>query len=677
MSSLKRSEVDAVADAVVDWAEARKLHRPFRGAAERFDELFKGKLPAEALDALYGQCVLSRVTASAKNRRKCIRESREEYVESFAGLVQQLLQQPWQMAVFRVVELHGGDRLTVRIDEGGQETGAERVLMSPTVEDLYRRGERLFGSLLIDAGEELHTFGGVFYYKAFDEDDIRQFARTADSAMYRNKGLRAVLSAYPVEFVGLYAFAMQPRSQMAGEEMRYCQSRADMGGESFENLAAGLPDLEADHKPPFFRLSSEAVAMSESGFSHNFVVVGDEARQTAWLYSFLRSGYGNGRTALESFIRFPEEPDLGVSMAMLSAMNTLLSYESEAARLEREIIPENTPEQMAFIEQLNKAIGRLSQAFNAGRPIDQRFIEKVAAEEGVDPAELSKFYSQLGTEAKSEQIQKDFFGISPEKMQRILYGSLDDIADIVEIRKPHKVNPEDAPVLASAVHLIQILASEGPIKTVPYSGNLPKEVADRFSLQPVRGEESVPHLHLARVLLELSGTIEHSGGYFHLAGQGTELFDGSPDIVKNLDVAELYLVLLTNFLREFNWEYLYQQNEVEVPLVRTAAPFLLHSLRSLPDITARQVNRVLLQAFPAVVQEINARLAEHYAAEPLDVEEVSEITEDAVYSQFFMQLLQMFGLAETAKRQRSASAATRWRLTPLFEQVFDWKIPAF
>ncbi|MFW5712884.1 MAG: hypothetical protein ACOCZA_13160 [Spirochaetota bacterium] len=677
MSSLKRSEVDAVGDAVIDWAESRKLHRPFRGAVERFDELFKGALPAEALDALYGQCVLSKVTASAKNRRKCVRESREQYVESFAGLLQQLLQQPWQMAVFRVVKLHGGGRLTVRIVEEEPEAGDERVMMSPTVEDLYRRGERLFGSLLIDAGEELHTFGGVFYYQAFDEDDIRQFARTADAAMYRSKGLQAVLSAYPVEFVGLYAFARQPRSRMAGEEMRFCQSRASMAGLSFEDLAAERPDLEADRKPPFFRLSSEATAAGESGFSHNFVVVGDDSRQVAWLYSFLRSGYDAGRAALQPLLEFPAEPDFRLSVGMVSAMEALLSFETGVEQIERELVTENTPEQAAFIENLNRAIGRLSHAANTGQQIDQRFIEQVAAEEGIDPADLARLSSQLGTEEKSKQLRNDFFGISPEMMQRILYGGWEDITDIVEIRKPLNVKAEDAPVLASAAGLIELLASEGPIGEVPYSGNLPKEVADQFSLQPVRGEESVPYLHLARILLELSGIIEHSEGFFRLTGQIGELFEGSRDSENKLDIPQLYLTLLNDFMEKFNWEYLYEMNAVEMPLVRVATPFLLHTLRSLPDITARRVNQVLLQAFPSVVQEITTRLAEHYDSEPLGLEEVSEITEDAVYSQFFMQLLQMFGLAKTAKRQRSASAATRWRLTSLFEQVFDWKIPAF
>lgn len=667
---------------MIDWAEARKLHRPFRGTAERFDELFKGSLPAEALDTLYGQCVLSRVTASAKNRRKCIRESRERYVESFAGLLQQLLQRPWQMAVFRVVRLHGGNKLTVRIVEGGERPGegvfeTERVLMSPTVEDLYRRGERLFGSLLIDAGEELHTFGGVFYYQAFDEDDIRQFARTADAAMYRNKGLRAVLSAYSLEFVGLYAFATQPRSEMGGEEMRFCQSRVSMAGQSFEDLAAGLPDLEADRKPPYFRLSLEAAAMGESGFSQNFVAVGDDSRQVVWLYSFLRSGYTKGRAALQPLIEFSEEPEWSVSVAMVSALEELLGFESEVEQIEREMMPEDAPEQMAFIESLNRAVGRLSQAINAGRQIDQRLIEEVAVEEGVDPSELAKVSSQIGAEASSAQTREDFFGMSPEMMQRILYGGWEDITDIVEIRQPRKVKADDAPVLACAVGLMEMLVSEGPIRAVPYSGNLPKEVADQFSLQPVRGEESVPYLHLARILLELTGTIEHADGFFRLAGQGSELFDGPPADVRQVDLARLYHDLLTVFIEKFNWEYLYEMNEVEVPLVRISAPFLLHTLRSLPDITARRVNQVLLQAFPSAVQEINARLAEHSDAEPLSFEEVSEITEDAVYSQFFMQLLQMFGLAKTAKRQRSASAATRWRLTPLFEQIFDWKIPAF
>ncbi len=722
-----------MAGAIVDWAEDKKLSRPFHGAASRFDELFEGNLSTEDLDGLYAQCVLSRVTASAKNVRKCIRRSREQYVESFAALMERLLQRPWQMAVFRVVELHGDGRQTISVlerdgmageaGEAGPEGSAgpqkpagaamkpgaadeageagrskaaapgERVLVSPTVEALYKRGERLFGSLLIDAGEELYTYGGVFFYRAFDDEDFRQFARGADAALYRSKGLGAVLSAYPAEFIGLYAFATQPRSELGGEEMRYCQSRVGLEGRSFEELAAGLQDLDVDRKAPFFRLSLKDAAMSESGFSSSFVAVGDESRQVVWLYSLLRSGYEHGRAALQPLLEFPEEPEVNLSSGMLSAMDSLLGFTIEAERIEKEMLPEDSPEQATFIESVNRAADRLSQAVNAGRKIDQRLIEQLAAEEGIDPAALEELSSQLSAEASSgqssgqsseqslgqssEQIRQDFFGLSQEMMRRLLLGGWDEITDIVELRKPQHVGPEEAPVLACAVQLLHILEAEGPIKEVSSSGNLPKDVADRFSLQPDRGEEGVPHLQLARILLELSGIIEHSEGEFRLPGQGAEPFDGPHTRVSKLDMGELYFELLKNFIGEFNWEYLYEYNVVEVPLVRGAVVFLLHVLRSLPVITARKVNQVFLQAFPAVEQDITNRLSEHSQAETPGFEEISQITEDAVYSQFFMQLLLMFGLATTEKQQRTTSAATRWRLTPLCEKVFNWKIPAF
>jgi len=577
------------------------------------------------------------------------------------------------MSVFRVRALRGGAEFDIETVAGEGQAPSEHILYSPGLQELYTQGQRLFGALLVDTGGLLQAFGPIFYYRSIHEDDIRQFALSIDPVRYRSKGISAALSAHPETFISLFRYADKPRSMIGQEEMQYCRSRIDIESMDFGTIPE---DLMVEKEGRYFRIREKESESEESNYPRSYTVVGDEERGEAWLYSFLPSAYRRGREKLESILSFPEEPEFKVGMTMLIALRDLLDFTTDFEYIEEAVEPPVSEEHKAFTERLNRALRRMQQAEWEGTSIDEDFIKELAEEEDLDPTEFSAFKNQLDEKLNREQTRKDFFGLTPAMMHKILYKPVHEIPEIVELRAPESIQFGDSVLLDSAAALLKILAHEGPIKEVYASRNLPKDVVQRFSRRSVRGEESLPNLHLARTLLEIAGPIDHSSDYFRLSEQGLELF-GCGEDVESIDTSNLYLTLLHTFMSNFNWAYLHGDKKTELPLLQASAVFLLHTARTLSRISARRVNQVFLQAFPDVHRTINEKLAEEFGAGPVDYEEAASITEEAIQDQFIMQLLLMFGLAETEKAQKSVGPGTVLRKTALFDEVFDWKVPAF
>ena len=201
----------------------------------------------------------------------------------------------------------------------------------------------------------------------------------------------------------------------------------------------------------------------------------------------------------------------------------------------------------------------------------------------------------------------DFHGLSPEQMHRILVFPFDS-PELVTYA-PLVAPDSSAPILTLFGLLAEAIGEKGLKPTA--KGNLPRDVC-REAASAYWGDEAVredgrfvhigkeedfSHLHVTRLVAELSGLIRKSRGCFILGRECRTL-------LADHGLCGIYPRLLRSYARDFNWAY--RDGHPDLGIMQRSFLFTLYLLHLHGGDWQPEVfyEDAFLRAFPRVLSEV-------------------------------------------------------------------------
>jgi hypothetical protein len=270
----------------------------------------------------------------------------------------------------------------------------------------------------------------------------------------------------------------------------------------------------------------------------------------------------------------------------------------------------------------------------------------------------------------------DFLGITPDQMQRILYGGIEALGDILELSDAFsETDAGGIPLLDACRYLLRALAEAGAIKATA-KGNLPRALVQswwdsviapglddeglRKVLRP-RGEEEAGELGFARRVAVHAGLVKLRKGIFSLTEKARRLLERGK-------AATLYGELFKTVGWKIDWNADRDYRLEFHPLAQESFVFTLHLLGSLA--TAWTPEEVIvdgwLRAFPTVREEfanLDPKVFDDFKSYSLAVSLTSMPIE--------LGLLERRGGWDQKERRM---LPYEYRITSLFGRVLRWKL---
>lgn len=294
-------------------------------------------------------------------------------------------------------------------------------------------------------------------------------------------------------------------------------------------------------------------------------------------------------------------------------------------------------------------------------------IRETLLAQGIDSEEaVTQAVTEILEQQQRQPLGDDFHGLSPDRMQSLLYETLDAPWITWSYRSPYI---EGTPIIRMLKPLVAELTMRD-IKLTP-KGNLPlvrvKQMMTgvEFDHDPhseirgsIRSEEDINPVHVARIVAQLVGLFDLKKTRMSLNEKwGEELEKSGWDL--------LYGSLLQCMLREFNWSYV--AGLQEAPGIQTTGPFLLWLLHLYGDQwrPSSFYEEAQLQAFPVLLEEVEA----------LPYMQADEVVKELITLRA-LPLFEWFGLIEMRPLPDASEPAftLRYELkaTPLLSDMIDW-----
>ncbi len=150
-----------------------------------------------------------------------------------------------------------------------------------------------------------------------------------------------------------------------------------------------------------------------------------------------------------------------------------------------------------------------------------------------------------------------FEGYSPIEMNMILNHTLEEGSPI-QLQKPSDSDYQRIPILNQVKYLLKLIDKSGEIK-LTQRGNLPRKVVAELYQQGYLKEREIeegyrklykesdsPHIHITRILCELTRLTKKRKGKLSLTKLGEKILNNN---------YELWHLLFITFTTEFNWAY--------------------------------------------------------------------------------------------------------------------------
>jgi len=220
--------------------------------------------------------------------------------------------------------------------------------------------------------------------------------------------------------------------------------------------------------------------------------------------------------------------------------------------------------------------------------------------------ELQSFTDRLMRQ-RNQAPQDDFHGLSPEQMHRILNFPFDS-PELVTYAPVVAGDPK-APILMLFGMLAEAIGEQGLKPTA--TGNLPRNVCREAAsvywgdeavrkdgrFIHINKEEDFSHLHVTRLVAELSGLIRKSRGCFILSRECRRS-------LAEHGLGGIYPRLLLSYVRDFNWAY--RDGYPDLGFIQRSFLFTLYLLNMhggewLPEVFYEEA---FLRAFPRVLSEV-------------------------------------------------------------------------
>lgn len=302
---------------VLGWARRKGYEHKLAGGLRRYrarwEELEKAGME-NAEQRVTAQAVMSYLFSNPERSRMVLKAARDEEAVSTAAVefLTIAAKEPWFMTAVEPLEPEG-EALIRFLD---YDDGNRYIAHSPDLIELYRREIWTCYGLFFYNGACFQNYGQIYYLEWAGLHDLQWFARRLDEERYEREGLMEVMTADPLPWIALFAFAELPRIRHRGSEMEVCDASTPLRHLK-ENALPGnvevrwsgkLCRITLDREEPFFGPKA----------------VWDRRKKRLYLRAMSPEAYRRGRMTLLQVAELPEEPESRCSGAMFTAAHDVL-----------------------------------------------------------------------------------------------------------------------------------------------------------------------------------------------------------------------------------------------------------------------------------------------------------------------------------------------------------------
>ena len=304
---------------------------------------------------------------------------------------------------------------------------------------------------------------------------------------------------------------------------------------------------------------------------------------------------------------------------------------------------------------------------NAATKTQKAFTEAVAEQDFADTDEFEAFARRF-TEDEATAALTDFEGLSPKQMHRVLSDKMADngLFDInSELSDEAALNAE----LVEVMHwLMGYFAQRSGEVEITRTGSYNRALCGAYCKRYPRwyGESGSLPLESSLYVLETAHELMLALGYTGVTAGKEWLTTEGVGIYSRSRWSRAYLEAIEFVIDNFDWkQWLHESlRSLHFNLVQDSAVFLLYLLRNQPEGSiGAYVDRVF-RAFPEYIRPAQGH------------QSVTDLVASATSELFFGNFCVLFGLVEIDGDPVSfpESWRTRYRTTPLFESLFQWKV---
>ena len=234
-------------------------------------------------------------------------------------------------------------------------------------------------------------------------------------------------------------------------------------------------------------------------------------------------------------------------------------------------------------------------------------LKKLVTEQEFDSLEEVQAFADNFRQQRNLSPHDDFEGLSSEQMHRMLHFAF-DTQEFFHFTETLSTEPE-APVLKLIRSIVDAIDKKGIKATA--KGNLPQKLCreaashywkdlpadDIHHRIKVSKEDDFFDLHVARIILEISGFLRKTKGRFYLTKKYHQL-------VAQSGLATLYPKISQTYCRDFNWGY--WDRYPEIPFIQQSFLFSLYLLHHHGEDWKPFgfYEECFLRAFPMVLKEV-------------------------------------------------------------------------
>jgi len=582
-----------------------------------------------------------------------LRASKRMLPEDLLGMVRRWRERPWVFAACELLSASEDDLVEVAplgdppsswaapVSEATE--WSKIIVYSPALADIFRHGGRLAIAQLWDSGGSFRTYqtyGVIIGLASLEPSDLEYYAdvawlSTEPGPEAELAGLRGrstdicdVMAAQPLQFLRLMRWGAVPSAATRGLAMYRCVAASDLGP------AAAVADAErwrevieaSGERCAHTALSDDAAAVYLGSGSpmHDPAVYLSYSLSRCYLTAMTEEAYRRGRKAVAALCRFPEQPDVQVSMVGFAAAEQVFGYRDTVRLLEDRfsLDPDDSGDEdpMEYLrpdftgepgseasdeselpdtltrETLDALMARIVANRNEGR--DETDAEIATALE-VEPETVSavrrKIEAMFGNLDSGFQAA-DRFGLSPRAFHGLTRRWLPQEPGALVLRAPAEITTEleraglnaentlrRAPVMRFCLWFLNKLEEEGAVPATQAGYVAPRLVTEAFDarlvsaglsdevreiVRPKREIDCRPFYDY-RTLLERAGLIEYNGKRFAAGAQLQQVTDS----------AVLYRRLFETTFAQMEWDY--HRYLAPVPFLRESAGFLFYAVGEL------------------------------------------------------------------------------------------------
>lgn len=209
-------------------------------------------------------------------------------------------------------------------------------------------------------------------------------------------------------------------------------------------------------------------------------------------------------------------------------------------------------------------------------------------------------------ERKNNDGIEQFFGLSPNDMQKVLYVPF-SLSNTLFVFKPDEECLKEHPFLKEVLFFLKKLKDLGELKGTQL-GNLPRNFVQEFyhlfhsqeghGLIPYREEDLYQLSRLKTVLMECK-VIKKRNNKFSLTQKGLKVLEANSQ-------TELFSELVTSWARSYNWAHDDRMNQIL--FIQQSAVFNFYLLHKMAQdwVLDEELGNAYLNAFPFLAEEVKS-----------------------------------------------------------------------